>query len=174
MVGGFKHVLFSIICWDTPSHRLSYIFQDGFCTTNLLFFFCTPWYPQNFSWSKIPENQQLSHSNCDFVPCGTKIPFPPWTNRAVPVIQNIYHLVMTNSSPWKIHPFLIGKPSISMDHCGTEVRLGPDHRPLRGHGPRCRLHLVGSCRLADGDSGSNAGDRIGFIYIGYILYIHYI
>ena len=32
----------------------------------------------------------------------------------------------------------------------TEVRLGPDHRPLRGHGPRCRVHLVGSCRLADG------------------------
>jgi hypothetical protein len=27
-----------------------------------------------------------------------------------------YPLVMTNSSPWKIHPFLIGKPSISMGH----------------------------------------------------------
>ena len=25
-------------------------------------------------------------------------------------------LVMTNSLPWKIHPFLIGKPSISMGH----------------------------------------------------------
>ena len=77
-----------------------------FAPPTFCFFFGTPWYPQNFSWSKIPENQQLSHSNCDFVPCGTKIPFPPRTNRAVPVIQNIYHLVMTNSSPWKIHPFL--------------------------------------------------------------------
>ena len=31
-------------------------------------------------------------------------------------IKGIYHLVMTNSSPWKIHPFLIGKPYISMGH----------------------------------------------------------
>ena len=28
----------------------------------------------------------------------------------------IYHLVMTNSSPWKITMLLIGKPSISMGH----------------------------------------------------------
>jgi hypothetical protein len=28
----------------------------------------------------------------------------------------IYLLVMTNSLPWEIHPFLIGKPSISMGH----------------------------------------------------------
>ena len=27
-----------------------------------------------------------------------------------------YHLVMTNNLPWKIHPFLIGEPSISMGH----------------------------------------------------------
>jgi hypothetical protein len=31
-------------------------------------------------------------------------------------IGNTYHLVITNSLPWKIHPFLIGKPSISMGH----------------------------------------------------------
>ena len=30
--------------------------------------------------------------------------------------QNDYHLVMTNSSPWKDPPFLIGKPSFSMGH----------------------------------------------------------
>jgi len=27
-----------------------------------------------------------------------------------------YHLVMTNSLPWKDPPFLIGKPSISIGH----------------------------------------------------------
>jgi len=30
--------------------------------------------------------------------------------------QNGYHLVMTNSSPWKITMLCIGKPSISMGH----------------------------------------------------------
>jgi len=28
----------------------------------------------------------------------------------------VYHLVMTNSSPWKITMFKNGKPSISMGH----------------------------------------------------------
>ena len=32
------------------------------------------------------------------------------------LFMGIYPLVMTNSSPWKDPPFLIGKPSISMGH----------------------------------------------------------
>jgi hypothetical protein len=36
------------------------------------------------------------------------------------LLKSSYHLVMTNSLPWKIHPFLRtvnpGKPSISMGH----------------------------------------------------------
>ena len=32
------------------------------------------------------------------------------------LVRYIYHLVMTNSLPWKITMLLIGKPSISMGH----------------------------------------------------------
>ena len=44
-----------------------------------------------------------------------------WRNPDFMVIEwgysvGIYLLVMTNSLPWEIHPFLIGKPSISMGH----------------------------------------------------------
>ena len=31
-------------------------------------------------------------------------------------VKCVYHLVMTNSLPWKITMLLIGKPSISMGH----------------------------------------------------------
>jgi len=41
-----------------------------------------------------------------------------------------YHLVMTNSLPWKITIFLIGKPSISMGHF-------PWHTVSHNHGFNC-------------------------------------
>ena len=39
-------------------------------------------------------------------------------------MSSIYHLVMTNSSPWKDSPFLIGKPSISIRAIYTMVTEG--------------------------------------------------
>ena len=34
MIGGLKHLLFSIIMGCHPSHGRTHIFQDGYCTTN--------------------------------------------------------------------------------------------------------------------------------------------
>ena len=41
---------------------------------------------------------------------------PQWETHNFKAINPYYPLVMTNSSPWKDPPFLIGKPSISMGH----------------------------------------------------------
>ena len=78
-----------------------------------------PWIPV------IPVVQASRHG-----PCLVKKPGCSWVNHNVnhPFLWTIYtiamsyciyiyyHLVMTNSLPWKIHPFWIGKPSISMGH----------------------------------------------------------
>jgi hypothetical protein len=49
----------------------------------------------------------------------------------------IYHLVMTNSLPWKITMFLIGKPYISMGHLYhgellSNQRVSDNQRDLMG------------------------------------------
>ena len=61
-----------------------------------------------------------------------------WFVDSILYFARIYHLVMTNSSPWKITMLLIGKPSISMDHLyhgyvSHNQRVYPINIPLNHH-----------------------------------------
>jgi hypothetical protein len=87
MVGGFKHVLFSIICWDTPSHRLSYIFQDGFCTTNLLFFLVPHGTPNIFHGPKSPKTNNLAIRTVISFRVAQKFHFPPEQTEPFPLFR---------------------------------------------------------------------------------------
>ena len=69
----------------------------------------------------------------------------PWWN-------NYYPLVMTNSSPWKDPPFLIGKPSISMGHV-------PDHLYHGYVSQNQRVHTSGKSLLKPSKSSPWTANR---------------
>ena len=68
---------------------------------------------------RIKQTVMIQYSFASVLSRWHKVQHPRNWNHFIPyccMCINIYHLVMTNSSPWKITMLLIGKPPISMGH----------------------------------------------------------